>query len=133
MKAIQRRTFIKQTLAASAATLLTACTTTESPGPARLSTRSPGSKLNLAFIGVGGRGSGHVRYFAERENLVAFCDADEERAAKVYADFPEVPRYRDFRVMLDQMGRQIDAVVVSTPDHTHFPATLACKSFTACS
>lgn len=126
MKAIQRRTFIKQSLAASAATLLTACTTTESSGPARLSTRSPGSKLNLAFIGVGGRGAAHVRYFAERENLVAFCDVDEERAAKVYADFPEVPRYRDFRVMLDQMGKQIDAVVVSTPDHTHFVATLAC-------
>jgi len=81
--------------------------------------RSPTEKLNVACIGVGGRGASNVDGLAG-ENLVALCDVDEKRAAAAYKKYPGPKKYRDFRRMLDEMDRQIDAVVVSTPDHTHF-------------
>ncbi len=61
----------------------------------------------------------------KEENLVAFCDVDDARAEKTYEEFPDVPRFRDYRVMLDQLGGQIDAVTVSTPDHMHYPIAVA--------
>ncbi len=83
---------------------------------------APSDKLNIAFVGCGGRGWGHVDALKE-ENMVAFCDVDEVRATQAFKTYPDVPRFRDFRVMLDKMHDQIDAVVVATPDHTH--ATIA--------
>ena len=80
---------------------------------------SPNEKLNIACIGVGGRGYGNLKGLCD-ENLVAFCDVDDSRAAKTYDAFPNVRRFRDFRKMFDVMENEIDAVVVSTPDHTHF-------------
>jgi predicted dehydrogenase len=56
------------------------------------------------------------------ENIVALCDVDQQRAAKSFERFPQAKKYRDFRKMLDDLHAQIDAVVVSTPDHTHAPA-----------
>lgn len=81
----------------------------------------PSRKVSLAFIGVGGIGNSALSGCAG-ENYVAFCDVDDARAASNYAKFPDVPRFKDFRVMLEKMHRDIDAVVVSTPDHTHFAA-----------
>jgi predicted dehydrogenase len=86
--------------------------------------QSPNNKLNVACIGVGGRGAAAVNG-VKGENLVAFCDVDEVRAGKTFALFPDVPRFRDFRQLLDKMGRSIDAVTVSTPDHMHFPIAMA--------
>ncbi|WP_397547975.1 Gfo/Idh/MocA family protein [Rhodothermus marinus] len=83
----------------------------------------PSDKLNIACIGVGGRGAWNVRGVSS-ENLVAFCDVDDERAAETYRAFPNVPRYKDFRVMLEHEGDRIDAVVISTPDHTHAVAAM---------
>lgn len=83
----------------------------------------PSDKLNIACIGVGGRGASNVRGVSS-ENLVAFCDVDDERAAETYRAFPNVPRYKDFRVMLEREGARIDAVVISTPDHTHAVAAM---------
>ncbi len=83
----------------------------------------PSDKLNIACIGVGGRGASNVRGVSS-ENLVAFCDVDDERAAETYRAFPNVPRYKDFRVMLEREGSRIDAVVISTPDHTHAVAAM---------
>ena len=80
---------------------------------------SPNEKLNIACIGVGGRGFGNIKGLTG-ENLVAFCDVDDVRAAKTYDAYPKVRRFRDFRRMFDKMEKEIDAVVVSTPDHTHF-------------
>ncbi len=77
----------------------------------------PSDKLNIACVGVGGKGRSDVQKVSS-ENLVAFCDVDDERAAETYQKFPDVRRYRDFRVMLEK-EKDIDAVVVSTPDHTH--------------
>jgi predicted dehydrogenase len=87
--------------------------------------RSPNEKLNVAFIASGGRASANIKAInALGENIVAFCDVDDERAAKTYAAFPKTPRFRDFRKMLETT-KGIDAVVVSTPDHTHAVASIA--------
>ena len=85
---------------------------------------SPNSKINIAVVGVAGMG-GAATNAAAGENLVALCDVDENRAGKTFANHPNVPRFKDFRVMMDKMGKEIDAVAVSTPDHTHFPAAMA--------
>jgi predicted dehydrogenase len=83
--------------------------------------KSPNETLNIAAIGVGGRGAADVSGVAS-ENIVALCDVDEQRAAKTYEKHPKAKKYRDFRKMLDQLDQQIDAVVIGTPDHTHAPA-----------
>ncbi len=78
---------------------------------------SPNNKLNIAGIGVGGQGGHDVDQFSS-ENIVALCDVDEAHAARVFKEYPNAKRYKDFRQMLDQ-DKSIDAVVVGTPDHLH--------------
>ncbi|MHC4582341.1 MAG: Gfo/Idh/MocA family protein, partial [Planctomycetota bacterium] len=78
-------------------------------------------KLNIAGIGVGGRGAADVNGVAS-ENIVALCDIDHTHAAQTFERFPGARRYKDFRRMLDEMHDKIDAVVIGTPDHTHAPA-----------
>ncbi len=86
---------------------------------------SPNEKLNIACIGVGGRGAANVGGVAS-QNIVALCDVDDSRAGKAYEQHPKAKKFVDFRKMLDEMDKQIDAVVVSTPDHTHFhPSMMA--------
>jgi predicted dehydrogenase len=85
---------------------------------------SPSKKLNIAVVGVGGRGKANWSSFPE-ENIVALCDVDENRAAEGFNTFPNARRFKDFRKMFDEMGGEIDAVLISTPDHTHFAATMA--------
>ena len=86
---------------------------------------SPNEKLDVAVIGIGGRGKANLNAVAG-ENIVALCDVDDERAGDAYKRFPKAKKYYDFRRMLDKMESQIDAVVVSTPDHTHFhPSMMA--------
>ncbi|MHC4331847.1 MAG: Gfo/Idh/MocA family protein, partial [Planctomycetota bacterium] len=78
-------------------------------------------KLNIAAIGVGGRGAADVNGVAD-ENIIALCDVDHNHSAKTFERFPKAKRYKDFRRMLDEMHNKIDAVVIGTPDHTHAPA-----------
>ncbi|MEK7257977.1 MAG: Gfo/Idh/MocA family oxidoreductase, partial [Bacteroidota bacterium] len=85
--------------------------------------RAPSDKLNIALVGCGGKGEAHRDALKGFENFVAFCDVDDERAKGTFKEFPNVPRFKDFRKMLDAMGKNIDAVVIATPDHTH--ATIA--------
>ena len=80
----------------------------------------PDRKLRIAGVGCGGRGAGDIAGVA-REEIVALCDVDAARAAKTFASFPNAKRYKDFRQMLTETRDQIDAVVVATPDHMHFP------------
>jgi len=82
--------------------------------------KSPNEKLNIAGIGVGGRGAADVNG-AAIDNIIALCDVDEKRAAGTFNKFPNAKKYSDFRKMLDEMEKQIDAVVIGTPDHTHAP------------
>jgi predicted dehydrogenase len=85
--------------------------------------QAPSEKLNVAFIGSGGQAAFSLENLADH-NIVALCDVDDRRAAKAFQQFPKAKRFRDYRRMLDRMDRQIDAVVVATPDHTHAPASL---------
>ena len=79
-----------------------------------------GEKLNVALVGVGKRGTYHLGAIPRMgQNLVAVCDANQRQAAEASGRMPSVSVYRDFRKMLDEKDRQIDAVVVATPDHTH--------------
>ena len=81
-------------------------------------------KLNIAAIGVGGQGRSNVGNLAS-ENIVALCDVHGSYAAKTLEKHPYAKRYTDFRRLLDEQHNQIDAVVVSTPDHTHAVAAMA--------
>jgi len=86
-------------------------------------------KLNVAGIGVGGQGRGDLDNIAANGvNVVALCDADKARAGDVYQKYPSAKVYTDFRRMFDEMDRQIDAVLVATPDHTHAVAAVAAMS-----
>ena len=78
---------------------------------------SANQKLNLAGIGVGGQG-GHDIGQMESENIVALCDVDKRHAAHVFRKYPKAQQFTDYRQMLDQV-KEIDAVVVGTPDHHH--------------
>jgi predicted dehydrogenase len=86
--------------------------------------KAPSDKLNIACIGVDGRGRASVDACG-RENIVALCDVDERKLAKAGKDFPAAKKYKDFRKLLDEMDKGIDAVTVGTPDHTHSVAVMA--------
>jgi predicted dehydrogenase len=84
------------------------------------------AKLNLAGVGVGGQGRSDLDNFAGAGvNVVALCDVDQRYAADTFKKFSQAKPYRDFRRMLDEMDKQIDAVCVATPDHTHAVAAVA--------
>ena len=83
----------------------------------------PSEKLNIAGIGVGGQGRWDLEQVSS-ENIVALCDVDERRAAATFQRFPNARRYKDFRKMLNEEDRNIDAVVVATPDHVHAIASI---------
>jgi predicted dehydrogenase len=86
--------------------------------PAAEST-SPNSKLRFACVGVGGKGKEEARDAAKFGDVVAICDIDDEVLTKIGAAHPDARHYQDFRDMLDEMRDSIDAVTVSTPDHSH--------------
>ncbi|HXG63257.1 MAG TPA: Gfo/Idh/MocA family oxidoreductase [Planctomycetota bacterium] len=83
--------------------------------------KSPNAKLNVACIGVGGRGRASLDA-CRNENVVAICDIDEGPLSKAAKDYPGAKVYTDYRKLLDEMANQIDAVTVGTPDHHHAPA-----------
>ncbi len=80
---------------------------------------APSDKLNIAGIGVGGIGRRNLHNI-KGQNIVALCDVDWDYAAKTFKEFPDAQKYEDFRRMLDEMEDEIDAVVIGTPDHTHY-------------
>ena len=86
---------------------------------------SPNEKIDIACIGIGGRGRANVGG-VKGENIVALCDVDDQKAGDAYGKFPRARKFYDFRRLFDDMEKAIDAVVVSTPDHTHFhPSMMA--------
>jgi predicted dehydrogenase len=120
MKKLSRRKFLTGTSAVAAGALIV-------PLAVRCGSRggSKGNnKLNIAVIGVGGQGQENLKD-CTGENVVALCDVSETAAAGGFKAFPEAKRFKDFRVMFDKMAKDIDAVIVATPDHTHFAAAMA--------
>ena len=90
--------------------------------PALLDAKSPSAKLNVAVIGPGGRGIAQLDAAGAMENVVAICDVDQRGLGVAAQRYPKAKTYADFRKMLSEMDKSIDAVMVSTPDHTHAPA-----------
>jgi len=94
--------------------------------------QAPSDTVNIAGIGIGGKGHSNLSGASGLsngkilENVVALCDVDDERGARTFKEYPKAKRYRDFRKMLDEMGNDIDAVMVSTPDHFHAVAAMPC-------
>ncbi len=95
--------------------------------------RAPSDRLNIAGVGVGGRGqqvlAGASGFDNETgstvDNVVALCDVDDTRAAGSFERYSGAKRFRDYRVMLEEMGDSIDAVAVATPDHMHAVVAMA--------
>ena len=83
-----------------------------SSGEALAATRSPNEKLNVACVGLGNQGRANLSKVAE-ENIVALCDVDERNTNHFSKQFPKAKCFQDFRVMLDKMDNEIDAVVVT--------------------
>ncbi len=86
-------------------------------------TDSASNKLNIAGIGVGGRGASDIEGVSS-QNIVALCDADLRSAAGTIKKYPNAKVYRDFREMLEKEQKNIDAVVIGAPDHIHAPAAI---------
>lgn len=91
---------------------------------AKASYRSPNEEINFACIGIGGKGSSDSADAKANGNVVAVCDIDDKELEKATDKFPGAEQYNDFRQMLEEKGDSIDAVTVSTPDHTHAVASL---------
>jgi predicted dehydrogenase len=131
---IPRRTFLKGVLTASATSpfliMQTRAKAAES-GPTAGKV-APSERVNLACCGIGNRGADDVEsmYSTGLANLVAFCDVDMggPQTQKILKRFPDVPRFKDFREMLDKMGKDIDAVTAGVPDHSHFPIVMQAMS-----
>lgn len=86
--------------------------------------KSPNEKLNIAGVGIGGMGKNNIKK-CEDENIVALCDVDQAYAGPVFEKYPKAKRYVDYREMLDKQ-KDIDAVIIATPDHTHAVIGMAC-------
>jgi len=113
---LTRRGLMKISAAAAAGVWLGA-------GPRILRARGANEKLNVACIGIGGQGGFSVGGVSG-ENIVALCDVDDAKAGGQYKKHPDAKKYYDFRKMFDEMEKDIDAVTVATPDHTHFHASM---------
>ncbi len=112
---IMRRTFLKGALAATGTGLV--------PFNILKAGASPNSKLNIACIGVGQRGAAVAAGLARTDNIVALCDVHETWHRAAIANQPKlqgIKLWKDYRVMFDQIGPEIDAVMIATPDHARF-------------
>jgi len=105
-----RRDFLRVSAAAGAAAFAL---------PAFAQDKSPSKKLNVAVIGPAGRGAAQLEAAGSMENVVAICDIDENNLGAAGQKYPGAKKYYDFRKMYDEMAKEIDAVMVSTADHTH--------------
>ncbi len=118
---MDRRSFMKGAAVAGGAFMMAGCASNNVNKKF-----SPNAQFRVAVVGVGGRGRAAVDQFAKdpKVKLVAFCDVDDKTAAKTYDAYPAIPRYKDYRVMLDKIGNEIDGVAVCTPDHMHYPISM---------
>lgn len=115
-----RRHFLRATGAVAAGVMVAPRHVVAASGAA-----PPSERLNIAGIGVGGQGAANLDVLGKDNNIVALCDVDSRRAAGSFEKFSQAKQYRDFRKMFDAMEKDIDAVLVATPDHFHAVAAMA--------
>ncbi|MFZ9937424.1 MAG: Gfo/Idh/MocA family protein, partial [Luteolibacter sp.] len=124
---LERRDFLKGLLAAGAASPFSSF-----PCITRAAETSANSKVNLACVGIGNRGGEIIRELHKTglANIVALCDVDmgAPHTGGILKQFPDAPRFQDFRVMFDKMAKEIDAVCIGTPDFSHFPIAMLAMS-----
>lgn len=95
------------------------------PSLRSLGYKSPNEKLNIASIGAGGKAASDIDGCSS-ENIVALCDVDDQRGARMFKRYEKASKYKDFRKMLDEQGSNIDAVIVTIPDFMHATAAMWC-------
>ncbi|MDX1907175.1 MAG: Gfo/Idh/MocA family oxidoreductase [Bacteroidia bacterium] len=124
---VSRRTFLSRTALTAGGLVIVPRYVLGGPGHV-----APSDKLNIAAIGANGKGRVNINLSSAlnklggpRENIVALCDVDDNRLDETFRDFPKAKRYRDYRRMLEEMHTDIDAVIVSTPDHMHAVQAMA--------
>lgn len=108
-----RRNFLKRTAAVSAGITVLPNFTISGLGH-----KAPSDKLNIVGVGIGGKGFVNLKAM-DSENIIGLCDVDWNYAEKCFNEFPKAKRYKDWRRMFDELGDSFDAVMISTPDHTH--------------
>tara|TARA_B100001996_G_scaffold371366_1_gene346647 strand:+ start:166 stop:1515 length:1350 start_codon:yes stop_codon:yes gene_type:complete len=116
MKKYKRRDFIKDSVALASLTIL----------PLNIMGNSKKNMIRTAHIGVGGMGKADLEYISSHKNVkvVALCDVDSDILMTASKSHPKAKTYKDYRKLLNEMDSKIDAVIVSTPDHTHAPASI---------
>ena len=115
-----RRDFVKSTAASAAAFTIVPRHVLGGPG-----FTAPSDMVRYAAIGIGGKGESDVQGIAKAgASVAALCDVDWRSGRKSFGRFPDARRFKDYREMFATMGNEIDAVSVSTPDHSHAPATM---------
>jgi len=117
---MKRRSFVTKSAAAAFGFQFVPAHVVRAQGDAK----TPSNKIRLAVIGCGGQGGADLGGMGD-EDIVALCDVDDRRAAGSVAKYPNAKRFKDFRQMFDTMSKDIDAVLVATPDHCHAVASLA--------
>ena len=117
---MKRRDFLKSASAFASITIM----------PSSVWALTKNGKLRTAHIGVGGMGHSDLRSISSHPmvEVTALCDVDSNRLAAAHNEFPKAKPFVDYRKLFDKMGNEIDAVIVSTPDHTHAPASMAAMS-----
>jgi predicted dehydrogenase len=124
---LNRRTFLASSAAASSILFLPTISVAQSKG-AKPKAAAPSEKLNMAFIGIGGRGKNDMDGFFDTElvNVVALCDIDigSDWTSEMRQKYPHPRAYQDYRELFDKEGDNFDAVCIATPDHSHFPITM---------
>ncbi len=115
---LTRRQFVSTTSAVAAAAVVAPVS--------RLAAADANDRIKVAFIGVGGRGGSNLRTLSATQQIdvAAVCDVDSNSLDKAGEQFPKAKKFRDFRRLYDELGSQIDAAVVSTPEHVHAYATM---------
>ncbi|MDR0743824.1 MAG: Gfo/Idh/MocA family oxidoreductase [Tannerella sp.] len=108
-----RRNFLKNMAASTAGFVIL-----PSKVVSGLGYKAPSDKMNIAGIGIGGKGYANILGM-KAENIIGLCDVDWQYAGPCFKEFPTAGKYKDWRRMFDELGESIDGVMVATPDHTH--------------